>query len=355
MQINEFTAAESVSLTAQNDGSLHINGFGESHIITKKVSLMTDSATLCVRGNVNCGECVVTLLGFDEGGCARELWSSGTLLSEFDIEHEFDPISYSVYAAASLFAIKISSSLDSDITITSLALSENEAVQTSVASASTISRGAKQKAPRRSLFIGNSLIFGMGGFGMCSSAPDKDYFYHVTSYIKSLRPDAICHKLYGSEFEHSENMDMLDKWFREKNEHSNASPEYSFTADTELVVIQLGDNINTDLKFENFKKSGDILINTIKEKSPRARIIWVHGWYSRTHVYDEIVALTLRHNIERLDICPARSYENEAHDKDEFTALDSTVKPIKDTWRTHPGDSGMRAIADMLIDFLNIE
>jgi len=186
-------------------------------------------------------------------------------------------------------------------------------------------------------------------YGMCADAPNRDYFHHVTSYISSRDPSAVFNKLYGSFFEHSESLEAFEEWYSGNNQYTAKPSRDSFTPDTELIIIQLGDNINTDLKYETFKKSGDMLIQRIKESCPAARIIWVHGWFTRPHVYREISELCLRHEITCIDIGNTRSRESEAHEPQEYMTKDGGRGEIKDTWRTHPGNLGMKRIADAII------
>jgi hypothetical protein len=65
-----------------------------------------------------------------------------------------------------------------------------------------------------------------------------------------------------------------------------------------------------------------------------------------------ICDLCQRHGIERLFIGDLRTKENECHDAPTFIDKNGDVQPIKDTWRTHPGDVGMRKIADRIIENL---
>lgn len=348
-------------MTSQNgvldffDGKILIKGDTGALFSTDDVRLSTDDARIYLRGNLQLGEATLRLVGICENGDRRVLKGIPLSKGEVELDHHFDPVSYSVYSGAVRFLAEICAEGDAFcMSISGLALEEYSQERRSEHDAS-VDMTKRFSVPRRTLFIGNSLVFGMGGFGMCSTAPDKDYFHHVSSYIRGLDPNAEFVKLHGSEYEHSESMEAFEKWYGKKNDLCIGSPSELFAPGLDLIFLQMGDNINTDEKFLTFKQSGDVLIRRIKEKCPRARLIWIHGWYSRPHVYDEIVALCERHKIERLDIRAARSYESEEHEAKEYLSLDGSLLPIKDTWRTHPGDLGMRKIADMIIDFLRIE
>ncbi len=325
-------------------------------ITTEEIKFLCDDVKLCAEGTVRAGEGEVRLIGITESGERKILRKDSVTVGEFSVEYQFDPISYAVYACVKTFASEISPiSDDFDADVSKISLSEFLPERRISLKQNENNIFKRYPVPKKTLFIGNSLVFGMGKYGMCSSAPDKDYFYHVTKYIKSLEPNASFEKLYGSFFEHAENMEAFENWYNTENLKNLAPTCNSFVEDLDLIIIQLGDNINTDLKYATFKLSGDILIKRIKERSPKARIIWVHGWYTRPHVYAEIEALCARHGIESLDIGEARSKENEAHDQPYYLGPDGTLMPTRETWLTHPGDRGMKRIAEMIVDKLHLE
>mgnify|MGYP002291886464 FL=1 len=58
--------------------------------------------------------------------------------------------------------------------------------------------------------------------------------------------------------------------------------------DLDLVVIQIGDNVNTSRKREAFEQGAKELIATIKAYAPRARIVWIYGWYVSNSVIKSV-------------------------------------------------------------------
>ncbi len=333
---------------AQNTAQISVAGsasLATPHLVTDK-----DSLTVKIEGTLKNGTASLVLYGGK--GDAMRAHRTDKLEGDFTVEYTVDPISLSVYAGMDEFYVAIETGeCGAELTIKSFFVSASDG---SVANedASDVKRG--MPVPNKMLMIGNSLIFGMQmRYGMCSTAPGRDYFHYVSEYVRSKNPNAVIEKLYGSSYESAESIPAYYNWcFANNNAYTGMPSARSFTADTDLITIQLGDNINTEKKYETFAQSGDMLIDLIKEKCPHARIIWIHGWYNRSPVYEMICDLCQRHGIERLFIGDLRTSETECHDALTFIDKNGEAQPIKDTWRTHPGDVGMRKIADRIIENL---
>lgn len=201
------------------------------------------------------------------------------------------------------------------------------------------------------LFVGNSLLLGMfGKYGMCSSSPKKDYAYYVQQEIKKYNKNCVFSKLSGGNFENAESMDEFEAWFStDANAYTNKPAKESFTENLDLIFLQLADNVNTDKKIVNFNKTAELLIERIQKLSPNARIIWIHGWYNKKNTYDTITELCTRHQLERVDISDIRTKENEAYEGQVCENAAGEKEIVKEAWITHPGDSGMKKIADKII------
>ena len=165
--------------------------------------------------------------------------------------------------------------------------------------------GTKSITPLKSAFIGNSLIAGWSTFGMSALDNEHDYYYHVTNKISTIKPTATFHRLSNGNLEHSENQNDFETAF-------NAIKPY-LTQDIELIVIQLGDNVNTNAKYIQFTKQGgsfDTMINWMRTNCPNSRIIWVGTWYPTLH--DWLVTACKNKKIEFVDILPLSTYSNKA-------------------------------------------
>ena len=139
----------------------------------------------------------------------------------------------------------------------------------------------KFEMPDKALFIGNSLLLGNGAFGMNATDSASDYHAVIQRKFLKANPAYTDTKLSGVDFESCENraqqMDWLD---------NRLCPVLS--DDLDLVVIQIGDNVNTSRKREAFEQGAKELIATIKAYAPRACIVWIYGWYVSNSVIKSV-------------------------------------------------------------------
>ena len=127
--------------------------------------------------------------------------------------------------------------------------------------------------PKHSLFIGNSLLLGNEEFGMNATNKTKDYFNIVKNRIvEEVYNNYTFKRIFGVAFEGATQLEDSNNWI-----NNTLLPELSPKLD--LVVIQLGDNVNTSEKKIIFKNSCISLISNIKRIAPKATIAWVYGWY----------------------------------------------------------------------------
>lgn len=132
--------------------------------------------------------------------------------------------------------------------------------------------------PSKIAYIGNSLLLG-SGFGMAASAEDKDYYSLINSYINTLTT-ATATRFSGTAFEGAEN-----------EQAAQGAITYitnQLQGDVNLVVVQLGDNVNTAAKNQMFAQYCEPLMAAIREKCPNARVVWMGMWYSTPEKYEVI-------------------------------------------------------------------
>ena len=135
--------------------------------------------------------------------------------------------------------------------------------------------------PSSGAFFGNSLISGFGSFGMAASAIDKDYYYLITEYIKTLNASFTYNKYTASAFEAIDNSANIDSTIQSVFLNN-------LTGTENLVVIQLGDNVNTPAKNAVFPESALKLCQDIRNHCPNARVFWMGMWYGSTERYQAI-------------------------------------------------------------------
>ena len=200
-------------------------------------------------------------------------------------------------------------------------------------------------AYKKVLLLGNSLLLGMfDTYGMCSTDPQSDYAYYLTQELVAREPNCKISKLRISQFEMCESVEDFEAWF------SMALPY--FESDLDLISFQLMDNVNNEARWEAFRKTFPELLRRAKELCPNARIIWVHGWYNQPTILDFANQTVAELGVENIDIGATRKKENESYRGQISLNAEGEQIVVDDTWVTHPGNKGMREIADILISKL---
>lgn len=298
------------------------------------------------------------LFGYDEAG--KEILVFEKTLSVkadgcFSYVHFFDPVSLAVYQNAVSFRIRITGDAKSgSYELTKLDMIEYEQDASDAAKAN---QPRKKRGPhplKKVLFVGNSILLGMENrYGMCATSPKNDYFYHVSEAIKKRYPDCECFKLHASGIEHSESVEAFeDAFYHLPNTYTGRPASDSFTSDLDLVILQMTDNVNTEQKQAVFYHTSDLLLSHIREQSPNAVILWVYGWYYKRPIYPRLMEVCDLYDVEKIDVRSLRYKANEAKDGTLYESIDGTKKEASPLWLTHPGDAGMKAIADQIISAL---
>ena len=336
----------------QGDNALDISFFGEGEISFESFSTIKDTVSVSAEFS-DSEDAHICLIGVKSNGECEEYRSDK--LTGGKLFYTFDPISLSVYRDMQSFFVKVRANTRCRIELKCLDISDDSEVKVSAAKIAVASE--KHDAPKKMLFVGNSILLGLESrYGMCSSAPDKDYFHYVSEYVRSKSPDCKFMKLHGSAFEHCESVEAFEEvFYNVPNVYTGKPISESFTDDLDLIILQLGDNINTCEKNATFAVSGDRFLEKIRAASPNARIIWVHGWYNREPTYSYIVRLCEKWGMERVEIGDLRDHAAEAHDQPTFINKEGNPTPVKDGWRTHPGDIGMKRIGEKINLFLNLK
>lgn len=139
----------------------------------------------------------------------------------------------------------------------------------------------KLEIPDKALFIGNSLLLGNGTFGMNATNRDCDYHAIIQERFLKTNPAYTDVRLSGTGFEACENEKQQKEWLE-----NTLLPRLSDELD--LVVVQIGDNVNTSSKRVAFEQGAKDLIETIKNGAPHARVVWMYGWYVSNQVMTSI-------------------------------------------------------------------
>ena len=210
--------------------------------------------------------------------------------------------------------------------------------------------------PNKVLFVGNSLLLGIGGaYGMCASSPRNDYAYYVQQAILAKNPSATFKKCHGAQFEQAESDTQAQEyWTTTANTTTNRPACESFTNDLDLIIMQVNDNVSNDIRKQTFENNLDWLVQQIKTNSPKARIIWVDGWFADNRTHDIITTVCNKWNIPRINITDLNVEENQGYSGQTYEKTDGSTDIVRDTWITHPGDEGFKKIAERIIKKLDM-
>ena len=202
--------------------------------------------------------------------------------------------------------------------------------------------------PTKALYIGNSLLLGFGTHGMASYDINSDYYHYVNEEILKVNPSYTSTKISGTDFEGAENIEDVNTFITSK-----LNP--ALESDMNLIIIQLGDNNNTETKINLLPQSAPLLIQAIKTKCPNAKIFWVGCWYSTSQKLQYIQKTCIDNNIQFINISALNTKENQAKIGDQYIDGEGQIQTItQDGVASHPSSTGMLAIANTIIPYLDL-
>lgn len=204
---------------------------------------------------------------------------------------------------------------------------------------------AKSSVPTNVVVVGNSLTYNWGNFGLAASNPTLDWYAHVKDYISGVNPNAVFNRFGLGDWESATSTADRDTVF-------NNEMKPSLSADTDLVIIQLGDNINTSDKNATFGNDAKKLIQNIKSVSPKATIVWVATWYqSYPNITTDVQSACESEGATYVAIHSiAQQSGTSSYIGATQTDADGNTRTIDSDGRaSHPGDLGHKLIADEVI------
>ena len=306
-------------------------------------SSLEDKVILSVKGYCECG--VLSLFGITEKKETKLVYRE-ELNGEFNVSYEFDPVSLAVYSNIKEFYAEI----DADCSVNTWSVTENKAENSGSVEITTNADVNASFMPKKVLFVGNSILLGMfSSYGMCATDNKNDYAYFVSQKILERSPDCTFSRLFVSPFEHAESKEAFEEWFYElENSTTKTKTVECFTEDLDLIILQIMDNVNTPEKKSAFMTNAPELLKRIKTLSPKARILWVYGWFMKPDLVSPIQSYCDEVGAEYLDVSALRCKECEAYSGQVSTSPSGDTIVVKDTWITHPGNLGMKKMAELI-------
>ena len=210
------------------------------------------------------------------------------------------------------------------------------------------SLSAVSTIPTNVQVFGNSLTgyYKTGSPALGATDPDHDWFHYFSEYVKNINPNATVNRHTVAPWEqNATGRDVqFDQLFK---------PYLS--QDTDLVVLQVGDNVNREDSHATFKNDVMDLFKRVKEVSPKAKIYFVGIWFCNwPDMIDSVKAACDKYDGTFVSITDLTSPDNQSHIGEKVTLSDGSTTTITSEGEAiHPGNAGYKKIADRIIDSLD--
>jgi len=199
------------------------------------------------------------------------------------------------------------------------------------------------------LVIGNSITLGFGTHGMASSAVDTDYYYLLNQYLAEKNPKVQMKRIPGFRWEGGKSTEDRNRFLEE-----TLRPELEEGYD--LLIIQLGDNVNTPEKLATFANDAEEMLKVVRDVRPEIRVLWVFGRYNLSNA-TVIRQACKKYDAEYVDISIVstdKKYQAELNS--EYEKEDGTIGIIENPGvASHPNDVAMKVISELIIEQLGYE
>lgn len=201
------------------------------------------------------------------------------------------------------------------------------------------------------LLLGNSLLLGFSTdgshgapFGCTASDSKHDWAYLLTEKLKVKSPSVTVKKLHDAKFEQAESDTASENYI--SNEFAAAAKN------NDLVIVQIGDNVNTELRRTTFKNNFSKLIRAIRTNNPAADIVVAGAWFNNANIESWLQSQSKILNYIFVPLSDLSTSANMASLDDVVTFDDGVQMQVYPAIRTHPGNKGMQAIAERIYSYL---
>lgn len=208
--------------------------------------------------------------------------------------------------------------------------------------------------PQNVVMMGNSITSEKGGIGMAASDQYHDWYYLTRQFITSKNPQAV--------FTDRKNITVWESGAVSTGDTISDRRQFWWDRigttlvpnEADLVILQLGDNVNTEEREATLEDDVATLILNIKNHAPKARVLFVACWYGDETKVGKIKRGCIAGGGEFVDITDTtgdkRSYIGATR-----TGIDGVSWTVESSGEaSHPGDNGMVYIANQVISTLAI-
>ena len=208
----------------------------------------------------------------------------------------------------------------------------------------SIKKKKKTSNAYKILFFGNSITNGFGGYGMAASNKYSDYCSILVQGLSSKVDSIAIMRIKGNKWEGlSDGIERLS--FLDKEVIKNID------GDENLIVIQLGDNINTLERRKSFFNDSKVLIDWFRDKCPNAKILWVYGWYNTIHNMPLLRKVMISNTeCQLVDISSLNNITNQNCVGSIYKRKERSIIILSKGVASHPNNIGMKIIADKIME-----
>ena len=201
--------------------------------------------------------------------------------------------------------------------------------------------------PDNILYIGNSLLLGFGTHGMASTTVNDDYYAKLNAFIESKGIILTTDRVLANDFEGATDDTSAQTWIT-----NNLASKMS--SNVKMVLIQIGDNVNTYQQREQFPSSMELLVNYLRQNCPNAKIAWVGCWYSGSSIDNVLIPNCRALDVPFVSIDGLFSVEgNQSYIGATYIDASGNEKTITTAGQaSHPSDQGFTAITNRIIEDL---
>jgi len=175
--------------------------------------------------------------------------------------------------------------------------------------------------PSEVAVLGNSLLMGNVTFGLSASDSTKDYFYQLDSAFRQRNPDCVSKRIMAKRIENSVS-DSDVRLSISENITPNISPA------TDLVIIQLGDNIDTEDELRRMQNTVGAIYDSICTVASQAKVVWVGEWYSTEEKQKLLKEMAVLYGAQFIDISDLNTEKNQGRVGDVVTYADDRVQCV---------------------------
>ena len=200
---------------------------------------------------------------------------------------------------------------------------------------------------KKALYIGNSLLLGFGTHGMASYDTTDDYYAYLNDYLKTKYASFSASRISGITIEIATSTTTA-------NNYVDNTIMPMMTSDTELVIIQLGDNTaNNETAMSLYETNITYLINKLRSINSNVKILLVGVWYNANKMIPIMTETAKNNNVILVNISSLATLANQNKIGAKYIASDGSIKTIDNPGiASHPSSIGMKAIADKLSQYI---